>query len=702
MADRNRLISSLPFPSPPQMGGSFWTLRHREPLSSLCRRYGQSFAVVVIAVILRLWLGQYLDKSGFAIFLLGMLLAAWLGGVGPSLLSQTMLLFAEAYWFSPPRAEPAELSIRAIVNLTAFYGVGTIVALLSEARQAAQRREQEQRNEASRQREQLHATIACIGDGVLVTDAEGRVTLMNPVAESMTGWTLEESRGKPVRDLFAICDELAHENFDNPVQWVLRHGQVSRQMMRLMITPRNDRRLPVAYSAAPILDAARRVTGVVIIFSDETERRRTEQALRHADKNKDDFLAMLAHELRNPLAPICMGLELMKLSASNPTELEEVRSMMHRQSRHMVRLIDDLLDVSRITRGKLELKKCQIQLSDVIRNAVEATHTLFGESEHLLTVDMTPDDVVIYADQDRLTQVVSNLLNNAAKYTPRRGRIRLAVEKGDGEVAVIVSDNGRGIPGNMLSSIFEMFTQVHGDTECAHKGLGIGLTLVKRLVEMHGGTVQVDSEGPGLGSTFQIRLPMWMPNQLSQLSPKVSVASPAEVSQRRVLVVDDNEDALRTLSVLVDRLGNEVRRARNGVEALAVAQEWPPDVILLDLGMPQMNGYECARRIRQEPWGRSIVIIATTGWGHEESRRCTKEAGFDHHLVKPVGQDKLQEVFADMAPRRLRRHGSPRLTEITASAANGDEHRCRSWPVGPEQDGANRLVVLNAGERDAS
>jgi PAS domain S-box-containing protein len=624
--------------------------RHRERPRSLLIRYSRSLLVVLVAIGLRLWLDSSLERAGFAISLTGMLAAAWIGGVGPCLIAQTMTLFAEAIWFNPAHEVHSPATARGIVSLIAFYSVGVTVAALSEAWQAARRRANAEKNEAIAQREQLCATLACVGDGVLVTDEEGRLTLMNPVAETMTGWTLAESKGKPVRDVFAICDEKSQDLIENPVYWVLREGRVLQDTMRLILTTRNDRRLPVAYSAAPVR-ALGKITGVVLILRDETERRRAELALRSADQRKDEFLATLAHELRNPLAPICMGLELMKVTDHDDhDEVDEVRSMMERQTRHMVRLIDDLLDVSRITRGKLELRRCQVRLDEVVRNAVDATRPAIEEAGHRLFVKLPKRPILLDADPNRLTQILSNLLSNAAKYTPNGGRIELAAAIRNGEIIVSVSDNGRGIPPNMLDEIFEMFAQAHRSEIGDQKGLGIGLTLVKRLVELHGGTVEVESGGHGSGSRFCVRLPaLPLPSIAKKTSPRKKERHRPMQLNRRVLVVDDNVDALTSMSMLVRLMGNTVLEARDGLEAIEVAERFQPDIILMDLGMPNLNGYDAAKRIRAQSWGSDVVLVATTGWGQQDDRRRTKDAGFDHHLVKPIEVAKLEELLEGRA-----------------------------------------------------
>jgi PAS domain S-box-containing protein len=465
----------------------------------------------------------------------------------------------------------------------------------------------------------------------------------------MTGWTLQEACGKPVRDVFAIFDEHTQEIVENPVPRVLREGCALRETIRLFITTRTDRRLPIAFSAAPIRDRRGTTTGVVLILRDETERYRTDEALRTADRRKDEFLATLAHELRNPLAPICMGLELMKHAPSGHAA-DDLRDMMERQTNHMVRLIDDLLDVSRITRGKLELRRCPAELREIVRMAVDATRPAIEDARHRLIVSLPERPLLLYADPNRLTQVLSNLLNNAAKYTPAGGRIELSVGEGNGEVVITVSDSGVGIPADVRESIFEMFTQVRGDLESGHKGLGIGLTLVKRLVELHGGTVDVESGGKNQGSRFRVRLPSLLKPSAAKPSVDHVARAPHAASRQRVLVVDDNSDALKTLSMLVKLMGHEVCEAHDGLEAVELAEHFSPDAVLMDIGMPNLNGYDAAQRIRRQPWGRDMLLIATTGWGQADDRRRTNDAGFDHHLVKPIDHAMLGELLA-LAPR---------------------------------------------------
>jgi PAS domain S-box-containing protein len=373
-------------------------------------------------------------------------------------------------------------------------------------------------------------------------------------------------------------------------------------------------------------------------------RLRLVQNLRTADRRKDEFLATLAHELRNPLAPIRTGLEVMRMAGGRPETMERVRATMERQVEQLVMLVNDLLDVSRITRGKLQLRTVRADLAAIVRTAVEASHPLIQESEHDLEISLPDQPVALEADPHRLAQVISNLLNNAAKYTDRGGRISLEVLAGNHEVVVQVRDNGIGIPPAMLERIFEMFTQIGSPSGGDYGGLGIGLTLVKSLVEMHGGSVRADSEGPGKGSSFSVRLPVLAEAPASSVNGAVPQSTP-EGKRRRVLVVDDNEAAAMILAMSIEQMGHETRVAENGLAGVELAAAFLPDAIFMDLGMPVMDGWEAARNIRSQEWGKAVMLVALTGWGQEEDRRKTREAGFDHHLVKPAHPSTIRDLL---------------------------------------------------------
>jgi signal transduction histidine kinase len=397
-------------------------------------------------------------------------------------------------------------------------------------------------------------------------------------------------------------------------------------------------------SAAPLHDQNGRVRGAVATVLDVTLRKQAENALRDADRKKDEFLAMLAHELRNPLAPIRNGLQILRLAGvSGP--VEQARAMMDRQLSQLVRLVDDLLDISRITRGKLDLRKEQIECRAVIETALETAQPLIEQAGHQIDIVMPNETILLDGDATRLSQVVSNLLNNAAKYTPPGGRIRLTVAMdGDSAAVLTVSDNGIGIPPAMLAQVFEIFTQVDRRLEKTTGGLGIGLSLVKGLVEMHGGTITAQSEGEGRGSEFTVRLPLAVMPTTPKDAPSLP-AVPASVPRHRILVVDDNVDAADSLGQLLELLGHEVRTAYDGETGVDTAEAFRPNVVLMDLGMPRVNGFEAARRIRQQAWGSKMALVALTGWGQSDDRQKSADAGFDHHLVKPVEAVTLMQLL---------------------------------------------------------
>jgi len=389
-----------------------------------------------------------------------------------------------------------------------------------------------------------------------------------------------------------------------------------------------------------------------------TERTRVELALKEADRHKDEFLAMLAHELRNPLAPIHNAVALMHRTALTDPQLMWSRDVIGRQLAHLTRLVDDLLDVSRITRGKINLNKEVVQIAPLVARTVETVQPLFQERGHKLEVMVSDGELSVLGDPTRLMQAIGNVLSNAAKYTERGGRVVLSAAQTDSEVEIRIRDNGIGIPPELMPMIFKLFTQLDRSSGAAQSGLGIGLALVQRLVEMHGGSVSAQSDGPGRGSEFVIRLPLLLEariaphdqqlNTLNAPEPSMMNSEGTTATQRRILVADDNNDALESLATLLQLSGHEVYTAANGAVALESAEQHRPEVALLDIGMPKLDGYEVARRIRAQPWGARITLVALTGWGQDSDRRRSQEAGFDSHLVKPLDLDKLTDLLATL------------------------------------------------------
>ena len=369
-------------------------------------------------------------------------------------------------------------------------------------------------------------------------------------------------------------------------------------------------------------------------------------ALQDTDRRKDEFLAILAHELRNPLAPIRNAVQILRAQGPLLPELTWATDIIDRQTEQLTRLVDDLLDVSRITRGKVELRKQRVDLATLVDNAVEASRPLIVSQGHELVVVIPPEPIYLDVDPTRLAQILSNLLNNAAKYMQQGGSISLSADRDDEQVVIRVKDTGIGIPSEMLPRIFDMFMQVDRSLERSQGGLGIGLTLVQRLVESHGGSVEARSDGPGQGSEFIVRLPIADAKQVTPRKGTRSGEHGALSVKRRILIVDDNQDSAKSLAMLFRLMGNDVHTAFDGLEAVAAATTFQPDLMLLDIGLPKLNGYDVARRIREEH-GNRVMLIALTGWGQEDDRRRSREAGFDHHLTKPIEISALQALLAD-------------------------------------------------------
>lgn len=402
--------------------------------------------------------------------------------------------------------------------------------------------------------------------------------------------------------------------------------------------------------ALPIRDASGKITRWFGTHTDVTAQWEAEEALREANQRQNEFLATLAHELRNPLAPLRNGLEIIQLAKDDADAVARARDMMQRQLDHMVRLIDDLLDLSRISRGKIRLHKRRVSLAETVRQAVEISRPQIEAQAMELYVKMPPENCLVYADPTRLSQIFANLLNNSAKFTPRGGSIWLNVEILENLARVSVRDNGVGITPRLLPQVFEMFTQGERSLDLPQGGLGVGLSLVKGLVELHGGRVTAHSEGAGKGSEFVVELPLIKATGPAPDGKRTPI--PGAKSGHRVLVVDDNADSAASMATMLELLGNETRTAHDGLQALAEAAGFQPDIILLDIGMPKLNGYEVAQRIRQEEWGKDMLLVAVTGWGQDEDRRRSRDAGFDYHLVKPADLADVQDVLQGRVPRR--------------------------------------------------
>ena len=490
----------------------------------------------------------------------------------------------------------------------------------------------------------LSAIVDSSDDAIISKDLNGTITSWNQSAERLFGYSAEEAIGQSITMLIPVDrrDEEA-EILDR-----LKRGERVDHFDTIRIR-KDGTSIHISLTISPVRDSGGRIVGASKIARDITSRKEMEAALKEADRRKDEFLATLAHELRNPLAPIRNAVQILKAKGPPDPELKWGRDVIDRQVQVMARLLEDLLDVSRISRNRLELRKERVELVTVVEAALETSRPVIEAGSHELTVTFPPEAIHLEADPVRLAQVLANLLNNAAKYTAEGGRIRLRAERQGSDVIVSVKDNGIGITAELLPRVFDIFAQSPRALVRSPGGLGIGLSLVKGLVELHGGSVEARSEGTGRGSEFVVRLPVAVAKPLPAATPPEEDGEPKPVTKCRILIVDDNQDSADSLAMLLKITGYEVGTAYDGEQAVEAAGTLRPDVVLLDIGMPKLNGYEACWRIRQQPWGQGMFLIALTGWGQEEDRRRTEEAGFNQHMVKPVDPAALMKLLASLS-----------------------------------------------------
>jgi len=735
--------------------------------------YGLGPVALVIAVLLRWALDPLMGDSLPLVTLFGAVAAAvWLSGYRLAIPVALLGYAACHYLFIAPRHNFDISDVANQVGLVAYLFTCSLIIVFGEAARTAQAR-------VTESREVFRVTLRSIGDAVITTDIDGRITYINGVAESLTGWAQDDAVGQPLGTVFRIINEVTRQPVKSPATRALRDGMVVGLANHTVLIKKDGTEAPIDDSAAPIRNELGHVSGCVLIFRDVTVQRQTEfekanqlhtarllasivessndaivgksldgiiqtwnaaaervfgfraeevvgqhislvipsdrlaeedeiiaslkagqridnyetervrrdgqritvsltispikddagnvigaskiardvsdrkrlenHLLRLAadlsqnDRRKNEFLATLAHELRNPLAPMSNMLEVVKRSNGDVETLKRAHDTIARQLEQMVRLVDDLMDLNRITHDRLELRRSELELSSVIQQAVEVARPLIDAANHNLTIDLPEEPLYLNADRARLAQVFGNLLNNSCKYTRPNGKISLSAKRAADEVVVTVKDNGAGIPTDKLNSIFDMFMQVDSSAYGSHDGLGIGLTLVKRLAEMHGGSIEARSAGEGEGSEFVVRLPILQTPAKVATSATEATLEPS--AARRILIVDDNKDSADSLAMLLEITGNKTYLAHDGVEAVEAIEKHRPEVVLLDIGLPKIDGHEVCRRVREQPWGKDIVVIALTGWGQEDDRRRSEEAGFNGHLVKPVDYDKLLELL---------------------------------------------------------
>jgi len=606
-------------------------------------RYLVAVLSVAVALGVRLALAPWLlDETDFLPFLFAIAVTAVAAGTRPGFLATALSVPAAIYFLAQPThsfwiESPAER-----LQLVLFCVMAGGVCWLSGSLHDARRRVEGERVKLWAERERFRLAADAVNGIIYEFNFKtGHVERSRGLTEVL-GYHADE-----VPPTAAWWQEQVHPDDREPARRRFEDAAAAGNIVvtEYRVRHKDGRWLHVEDRAILLRGEDIEPVKLVGCTMDVTARKQADAELAEADRRKDEFLATLAHELRNPLAPIRNGLQIMKLAGGNPDAVEKSRGMMERQVGQMTHLIDDLMDLSRIRGGKIVLQKARLKVSDVVQDAVDTSRPLIEERGHDLVVDAPPEPLYVDADRTRLVQVFGNLLNNAAKYTERGGRIRVAVERQGSDVTLAVEDNGTGIPAHMLTRVFDMFAQVDRSLERSQGGLGIGLNIVKRLVEMHDGGIVAESGGHGTGSRFVVRLPVAL-TVTTDRPDEHNVVPKVRLSRRRILVVDDSEDGATSLAEMLNIMGNDTQTAFDGVEAVAVAEAFKPDVILMDIGMPKLNGFDACRRIREQPWGRNTVIVAQTGRGQEDDKRRSQDAGFDFHMVKPVTPDALEKLLA--------------------------------------------------------
>jgi PAS domain S-box-containing protein len=545
----------------------------------------------------------------------------------------------------------AAASQRAVVST--LVGVGASLALLAGAFASFRRRVRERDRAAAQlhdEKERFRTILTSVGDAVIVTDGAGRIAIMNGTAREVTGWD-DAALGRPLDEVFRIVNEETRRDVENPVAKVLREGRTVGLANHTVLLRRDGGEVPIDDSGAPVRDADGTVVAVVLVFRDIHERREAERELaaratllEEQDRRKDQFLAVLSHELRNPLAPIRNALAILARRDATPDQAQRARGIMERQVDQLRRLVDDLLDVSRISQGKVRLVKEQVNLEEAVRRTVEDHRTLFNRKR--IAVDFHDGGggaPWVEADATRLAQIVGNLLQNAAKFTPHGGHVAVTLASEANRAVLTVRDDGAGMDDATLARLFQPFMQADSTLARTEGGLGLGLALTKSLVELHGGTVQATSDGLGRGTEFVVTLPA-----TRDAVPPRRANGAAATAARRVLIIEDNEDAGSTLRDLLELDGHEVMVAHDGRAGVEAALATRPDVVLCDVGLPDLDGFEVARRLRAA--GSRARLVALSGYAAPDDVARARGAGFDEHLAKPPDLDRLAHLLASAPP----------------------------------------------------
>ena len=602
---------------------------------------------------------------------------SWLGRVGLVGLTLLAIGLIGAWWFERRLRLPISAmarSARALASgapaarapASAIAEVGALAGAFQQAdallRERARERDRVEA-ELAEQREQFRVTLTSIADAVIATDETGSIRFANGVAQALLGRTEVDLVGKPLDESMLVVDEGTRTRQPSPVARVIREGVVEEMADQPLLLRRDGAEIPIAGSAAPRRDGGGRIVGAVLVFRDITDRRRGEReradlleraqtARREAEaanRSKDEFLAMLGHELRNPLGAIANAAYVLDLIGGADRSSAEARQIISRQVKHVARMVDDLLDVARLTAGKIALDCRPMDLSQAVARCLDDLSSSGKTGRHRVSVNAA-DGVWVNADQTRIEQIVANLVLNAVKHTPKDGTIGVTVGLADQQANIQVRDSGEGIPAESLSRIFELFEQGPQTLARPGGGLGIGLTLVRRLVEMHGGRIEAASDGVGKGSTFTVRLPaLPAPNVAASATTDARDSAP----HRRILLIEDSQDARAMLRQYLVQLGHEVLEAEDGPTGIEAARHHRPEIAIVDIGLPGLNGYEVGRQIRTWPWGGEVLLIALTGYGQPGDQARSMDAGFDAHLVKPFDRARLASLLESHLPRTV-------------------------------------------------
>jgi PAS domain S-box-containing protein len=641
-------------------------------IRSAVLRYGIALGLFVLILLISYGLQHLLSLKLdlTSLIIVAMIASAWYLGRGPG------LLFALVFELTLDYFSTAPLTLRSSVVIFNRLILFVSLVLFASSRRNVEKKLREQR-------EWLQVTLSSIGDAVIATDIKGRINFINPIAESLTGWTMTLAAGKPLGEVFQIFNEETREPAESPFAIIKREGNIVGLANHTILSTRDGREIPIEDSGAPIKDSDGHIIGVIVVFHDVSERRSAEQereklleleqAARSdaeiANRMKDEFLATVSHELRTPLTSILGWAVVLNHGGLEEETVRLALGVIERNAKSQAMIIDDILDVSRIINGKLRIDSQPVELTPVIQAAIDTLRPAAEAKAITLDISLHETAGLVAGDRDRLQQIIWNLVSNAIKFTPKDGRVEIRLAQVDSHLEVSVRDNGIGINQQFLPYVFERFRQADSSMTRTHGGLGLGLAIVRYLVELHGGTVSAESEGEGQGALFTVSLPLKGAREAQALPLSDSVDETNQVEETsgsssetpdltglRVLVVDDEPDTLETLCMILNRHGAKVCAASSCADALEAFREWKPNVLISDLGMPGEDGFALIGKVRAlvPEQGGNIPAVALTAYVREEERRRALDAGYQTHIPKPVDPNTLASAVAGLAKHAKR------------------------------------------------